>query len=101
MVLGGLRLEPVDPEQRGKNGVPESGMALRVRYVGQYNEHAAAKQAGFQVDDVIIAFNRQNSTGSESDLLRYGTTRLTPGTSVPVDLVRNGRQMTLQLPQQK
>lgn len=101
MVLGGLRLEAVEPQQRGRNGIPESGMALRVRYVGQYNEHATAKRSGFQVDDVIVAFNNQNSTATESDVLRYGTTQLLPGKTIAVDVVRNGQKLTLQLPQQK
>src|SRR5262249_41083258 len=42
MGLGGLLLERMSPDDRSKAGLPESGMALRVKHVGQYGPHAAA-----------------------------------------------------------
>lgn len=101
MVLGGLRLENVASEERGVNGIPTVGTALRVRYVGQYNEHAAAKNSGFRKGDIIVTFDGRKDLLSESDVLRYGATKLKPGTSIPIEILRENSLTTLRLPQQK
>ena len=43
-------------EDRKEAEVSETGMALKVKHVGQYGAHAAAKNAGFQKDDVYYFF---------------------------------------------
>lgn len=100
MVTGGLVLEAVTADERGKGGVPRSGMALRVTYVGQYGEHAAGKNAGFQKGDVILAFDGRNDLNSDSAVLRHGVTQRRPGDKVPVEVLRNGKKLKLTLPMQ-
>jgi S1-C subfamily serine protease len=73
-------------------------MALRVKYVGQYGEHAAAKQAGFQKEDVIVAFDGRTDLATETDLIAYALQQKKPGTTVPVAVIRNGRRVNLELP---
>jgi len=48
MALGGLRLESHDGE----------GIGSKVKSMGQYGMHAAAKKAGFKEGDVIISINK-------------------------------------------
>lgn len=100
MATGGLLLESVDSENRGKNGVPATGMALRVKHVGQYGPHAAAKNAGFQIGDILVSYDGHSDLLTDSDVLRYGVTAHKPGETVAVELVRNGQRKTLNLPMQ-
>ena len=98
MVTGGLVLENIDPQERGKNGIPESGMALRVKHVGQYGAHAAAKNAGFQKDDVVVSYDGRSDLMTDSDVLRYGVTANKPGESVDVHIIRAGKPQSRKLP---
>jgi hypothetical protein len=100
MVTGGLLLEPVEGSRRGSNGIPVEGMALRVKHVGQWDKHAAAKNAGFQQDDVLVSFAGRSDLMTDSDVLRYGLQNSKPGDTVDVELIRAGRKMTLKLPMQ-
>jgi hypothetical protein len=100
MVTGGLLLEPVEDSQRGSNGIPVEGMALRVKHVGQWDKHATAKNAGFQQDDVLVSFAGRSDLMTDSDVLRYGLQNTKPGDTVDVELIRAGRKMTLKLPMQ-
>jgi hypothetical protein len=100
MATGGLLLEEVSADERGRNGIPESGMALRVRHVGQFGPHAAAKNAGFQQGDVLVSFDGRRDLLSDSAVLRYGTTQKQPGDQVAVEVIRAGQNQKLMLPMQ-
>jgi S1-C subfamily serine protease len=100
MATGGLLLEEVPADERGQNGIPESGMALRVRHVGQFGPHAAAKNAGFQEGDVLLSFDGKRDLLTDSAVLRYGTTQKQPGDKVEVEIVRGGQRKMLFLPMQ-
>jgi S1-C subfamily serine protease len=76
-------------------------MALRVKHVGQYGAHAAAKNAGFQMGDVIISFDGKTDLTRESDLFAYATRTRKPGEKVPVTVIRNGKKVELSLPMQE
>lgn len=100
MATGGLLLEDVPADERGKNGIPQSGMALRVRHVGQFGAHAAAKNAGFQQGDVLVSFDGKNDLTTDSAVLRYGVSRKQPGDRVVVEVIRDGQKRSLTLPMQ-
>ena len=100
MAAGGLQLEPVGADERGHDGIPTEGMALRVKHVGQFGPHAAAKNAGFRQGDVLIAIDGRTNLLTESDVLRYGVTERRAGENVPVQVLRGGQSRTLQLPLQ-
>jgi serine protease Do len=100
MVTGGLVLEPLSEDQRQSLGIPEGDMALQVRHVGQWGEHAAAKREGFQENDVLIEVDGRRDLPRESDLFRLGVQERKPSDRLRVVLLRDGRQRTLQLPQQ-
>ena len=101
MATGGLVLESLESADRNELKIADGTMALRVKYVGQYNEHAAAKRAGFKVGDVIVKFDGQTDLLRETDLLFYGVTKRMPGDKVAVSLLRDGQPLELQLPMQE
>ena len=100
MVLGGLVLKSIPDEERGRNGIPEQGTALRVNHVGQYGPHAAAKNAGFQKDDVIVSFDGKSSFETEAEILRYGLTTKKVGSKATVEVLRGTERKELILPMQ-
>src|SRR5262249_844618 len=46
MATGGMLLEALSDAERSQAGLPGTGMALKVRHLGQYPPHDAAKKAG-------------------------------------------------------
>lgn len=98
MALGGLVLEELSSEQRATLGIADDALALRVKHLGEYGPHAAAKQAGFLKGDVLIAFAGSRDRLRESDLLRIGVQRLKVGDRVPAAVLRDGKTVELQLP---
>ncbi|HEX3151279.1 MAG TPA: Trx7/PDZ domain-containing (seleno)protein [Gemmataceae bacterium] len=100
MATGGMLLEDLPTEDREKAGLKE-GMALRAKHVGQYGPHAAAKNAGFQVGDVLIEIDGKTDFKRETDVLAYGVTAHKPGDVVPVTVHRGGKKVALKLPMQE
>jgi serine protease Do len=79
---------------------PGTNMALRVDYVGQYDEHAAGKRAGFKKDDVIVRVADESGPMTESELFRFLLQNKFKGDKVPVTVVRGGEKVDLSLPMQ-
>ena len=61
--------------------------------VSEVQDATPAYKAGFQVEDVITRFNGQKVEGEPE--LRDMISRVAPGTSVPVVVIRDGKQQTL------
>ena len=99
MVLGGVVLEPLPDAERQKLDLAKTSLALRVKYVGQYNEHAAAKKAGFQLGDVIVGVDGQRAPLTESQLIATTLAR-SKGTSVPFQIRRGDQSLELSMPMQ-
>ena len=92
MATGGLVLkEAAEPKQ---------GLGLVVEYVGQYDEHAAGKKAGFKKGNVFLSADGENKPMTESQFLRYLLQSKTAGEKVPIAALRSGEQIDLQLPMQ-
>jgi len=101
MVTGGLVLEQADAARRRAARVDPAATALVVTHVGQYGDHATAKNAGFEKDDLIVAFDGRKDLLSETSLITYALEELRPGTRVPVSVIRGGREIELELPMQQ
>jgi S1-C subfamily serine protease len=99
MVTGGLRLQSLTAEEREALG--QDSVALRVQHVGQFNEHAAAKRAGFKQDDIIVQVAGKTEPMTESQLFAFLLRTRQPGDQVAVDVLRDGKRRTLQLPIQE
>lgn len=100
MATGGLVLEALGPEARQELKLADDSLALRVKYVGQYNEHAAGKNAGFREGDVLVSFDGLSQPWRETDLIAYAVTERRPGDKVAVTILRDGQRLELTLPMQ-
>ena len=100
MALGGLVLEGMSPEERSAAGLPPSKLALRVKHVGQYGKHAAAKNAGFQKEDVIIEADGSSDDATEGELLGRLLRDRQMGERVKFGIWRKGGRSHLELPMQ-
>ena len=98
IALGGMFLGPVTPEQRAELKIPADKLALRVKHLGQYGDHARAKQAGLLKDDVILEFDGDESLRSESLIIATTMNGKRPGDKVSVLVLRNGQRLSFQLP---
>lgn len=101
MATGGLLLETLAEEERKSLGIADGKMALRVKHVGQWGAHAAAKNAGFKAEDVIVRYAGRDDLMTDADLLAYGVTELKPGQKIDVVVLREGKEKTMKLPMQK
>jgi S1-C subfamily serine protease len=99
MATGGMFLEAIEGERPA--GVPANGMALRAKHVGQYGPHAAAKNAGAQMGDVVIAFDGKTDLLRETDLFAYALRNKKPGDKVTITVVRAGKKIDLTIPMQE
>jgi hypothetical protein len=100
MGTGGLVVEHVPVAERAKLPINTNGMALRVKHVGQFGEHAAAKRAGFQQEDVLVEFDGQSDLMTETALLAHAVQKTRPKDHVPVTVLRGGNRVKLVLPMQ-
>lgn len=101
MATGGVVLESMTTDERSEAGATGNGMALRVKHVGQYGAHAAAKNAGVQKGDVVIEFDGKSDLLTEADVLRHAVTARVVGDRVPVTVLRDGKKVKLTLPMQQ
>jgi S1-C subfamily serine protease len=100
MALGGLSLEDLDEAGRAQRGLAAGSMALFVKGVGMYGKNAAAKNAGFQKDDVIIGLGNLTTRVTEAQLIGHLLQQHKPGEKIKATVLRGGRRIELNLPQQ-
>jgi serine protease Do len=98
MVTGGMLLEDLSDDERAKLGLDRTSMALRAKHVGQYGEHATAKNAGFLKDDVVLAIGGNSGRMTESALFARLTATTKPGDKLAVTVLREGKKVELTLP---
>jgi S1-C subfamily serine protease len=99
MATGGLRLENMTEAEMKSAGLAPGSMALRVKHVGQFGEHATAKKAGFQVGDILVGVDDRTDLLRETDIFAYGVQK-PKGQKMAVEVVRKGQKVQLQLPLQ-
>ncbi len=98
---GGMLVEAVPAEDRKAAGLPETGMALRVKYAGgQSGPHGAARKAGFREGDILVSFDDKTDLRRETDLLAHAVAHHKPGDRVRVTVLREGKKIELMLPMQ-
>jgi S1-C subfamily serine protease len=100
MALGGLVLEELGDEDRAKLGIAKDRMALRAKGVGQYGKHAAAKNAGFQKDDVFTELDGSSARITESALIGKLLKDHKVGERVKTTVLRGDKRVELSLPMQ-
>ncbi len=100
MVLGGLRLRTATPEELQAAG-QKTGTALIVQGLGQFGKHEAAKRAGFKQDDLLLSVAGSTASMTESQLLVQLMRTTKPGDMIDIEVLRNGKARTIQLPIQE
>jgi S1-C subfamily serine protease len=100
MTLGGLLLEDLSDETRSERELTTTQMALLAKHVGQYNEHAAAKKAGYLKDDVIVEFDGITERTTESELIGHLIAKYQPGEQVRTVVLRDGKRIEMTIPMQ-
>jgi serine protease Do len=100
MTTGGILFHELSEEEREKAGIEPGRLALRAQHVGQYGEHAAAKRAGFQKDDILVEINGRSDLTRETDVIHWLATTTKRGDQLPATVLRNGREIQLKLPMQ-
>jgi serine protease Do len=100
MVLGGMVLEDLDAAKRNAHGIGPNQLALNVKSVGQYGKHAAAKNAGFQKDDILIEIGGYDKSSAEGELIGHLLKRYQPGEKIKTVVLRNQERVELTLPMQ-
>lgn len=100
MATGGMLLVPLEAAKCKEIGVPDGGMALLAKHVGQYGPHAAARNAGFRPGDVLIGFDGRTDLLRETDLIAHALFARRPGDRVRTTFLRDGKKMELPLPMQ-
>lgn len=100
LVGGSLKWADLTSPERKKLGLAPHATAIRVDYVGWWGPYQAGKRAGFLKDDVMISFDGQRKLKTVNEFYAYAMNKTTKGKKVAVQILRNGKQMTLQLPMQ-
>jgi type II secretory pathway component PulC len=73
---------------------------LRVKGVGQYGKHAAAKNAGFQKEDVIVAIAGMQTRLTEGQYLGRILQAHQAGAKLDTTVLRGEQRVELKLPMQ-
>ncbi len=100
MTLGGMRLETLPEDQRRELKLPANELALRAKWVGQYNDHAVAKRAGFLKDDIILAIDGDRTPITESELMARFLQSKLPGDKITMSVLRGQQKLELTFDQQ-
>jgi hypothetical protein len=100
MACGGLLMEDLKDEERSQRGLGNNEMALLVKHVGEYGKHAAAKKAGFQKNDILVAIDGASARVTESELIGRLLQKHSPGAQVKATVLRGQERVDLTLPMQ-
>ncbi len=100
MVTGGLVLEDLSNEERSRRNLGTQELAFSIKHVGQYGKHAAAKNAGFQKDDLIVQIAGQSKRMTESELIGHLLQNHQVGEEVKATVLRGSERVELELPMQ-
>lgn len=100
-VLGGQLLESMEEAAQAENDATPPKMALRVKHVGQYGDHALAKQAGVQVGDILVSVDGRTDLLRETDILAYGVENHRPGEKIELVYLRGDKRIPVSIRQQK
>jgi hypothetical protein len=93
-------LEDLPDDVRATRGIDKGDLALLVKFVGQYNNHAAAKRAGFQKDDVLVQVGGLKKRMSEGEFMGTLLQNNFPGEKLKTTVLRGDQRVELMLPMQ-
>lgn len=100
MATGGMVLDDLPDDLRQQRGLDLKQMAFNVRSVGMYGNHAAAKNAGFKKDDVILQLDGVARRMGETEMFAHLLQERFPGEKVKATVLRGAEKVELLLPMQ-
>jgi S1-C subfamily serine protease len=103
MTTGGMRLDDLSAAERRSAGLADDVLALRTRYVPDRagtTGHGAAKQAGFQKGDILIAVDGKSKRLTESQWMTTFVNSRKVGDRIHIGVLRDGKRLKLELPMQ-
>ena len=100
MAFGGMKIDDIPDEERAALGLDKTQMALRILYVGEFGEHAAAKKEGFKKGDILTRVGDLQRRLTESALIGDLLLHHLPGEKIPATVLRGPERLELKLPQQ-
>jgi serine protease Do len=100
MAAGGLVLVDLEDADRKARNLGTTDLALFVKGLGNFGKHAAAKNAGFQKEDVIVAIDGQKKRMTEGELLGHLLQKHQIGDTVQATVLRGTQRVDLKLPMQ-
>jgi len=86
----GVRIQPVSDDLAEALGLPER----RGEFVQFVQPGEAAEKAGLQNGDVVMKVNGKDVTADQT--LSFIVANITPGTRVPLEVLRDGKRLTIQ-----
>jgi hypothetical protein len=98
MGAGGMLLTDLSDEEREKRGLDRTTLALFVKHLGDNGPHGAAKKAGFQKDDVLVAVDGVTQRTTESEMLGRLLVAHPKKDEVKATVLRGGKRVDLTLP---
>ena len=100
IVGGSLKWKTLTDAARKRLGLAPNATAIQVDFVGWWGPYQAGKRAGFKKGDVMISFDNQRTLKDVNEFYAYAMNKAVKGKQVAVEILRNGRKMSLQLPMQ-
>lgn len=85
----GISLRPVDTDTAAALGLAKD----RGEFIALVQDGQPAAKAGFKVGDVVTKVNGQEVTPNNT--LSYVVSNVKPGTRIPIEIIRDGKHMTL------
>lgn len=100
MATGGMVLVDLTDEERLTRNLSKDKLGLFVKHLGQYGKHAAAKNAGFQKDDVLVELDGKSARLTEGELIGQLLQQTKPGEKLKAVVQRGDKRVELMLPMQ-
>lgn len=98
MTLNSLKLRDLADGERAQRGLPMEGLALELETSGYMP--AAAKNAGFQKDDVIVEIDGRSARATESEMIGSLLAKHGPGDKLKTVVLRGGQRLALSMTMQ-
>lgn len=89
--LGGMFVVPLSADERPN----DPAIGLKVQHVGQFAPHDRAHQAGVRKGDLLVSFAGRTDLRRETDLIAYALAEKKPGDHVTLELLRDGKPLTV------
>lgn len=101
VALGGMVLQDLTDAERQHNGIGETEMALSVERVSRGGRRSSgqtnAQRAGIRRGDIVVAYGNRADRLTESGIIGYVLQDEPQSKVLPVKLLRNGKQIEVEL----